>query len=342
VAAERKPALQVSAKSSVASAAARRNPLREPEEQAEDAPAPARQATGMAIASLLKKARTAGEAGEFDEALSYATAASELAEQCSYEFTAREPSPQRVVAWLEARQEAAARPRTTERRQIAATRRPTNEIAATPAGFEKRTAEQVFAEEVDAAIASTNHAAASDSSFQQWAAGVGKTPAAKEESPNWPVLSQRELAASDDLWQPSRAEFQQRWTDLRGDATPRDERRPSETRLAAAESDAPAFVATAQVEQPYHAVASARASDPLIQLGQPTDLLPEAIGHGSGRGPRLAAPPPLSIEHASAPQVAKSTRASNRARTIWFATIGGLAVVVLLAFRRWAYRTQPE
>lgn len=332
-------------KTSVAAAAPTHNPLRE--EEAEPVSTRTKQATGLQIASLLKKAKAAGDVGEFEEAKSYATAASDLAEQCSYEFAAREASPEKVLAWIEAKEDAAAetsiRPK-AERHQIAATRRPAREIAASPAGFEKRTAEQIFADEVDATVAAQRNPAG-ESSFHEWAAGVGKTPIAKGPSPNWPVLSPRELAASDDLWQPSRSESQQQWTDLRSSSAAKDSKKPAETRLASAETDAPAFVATAQVEQPAPLVAAARTSDPIVQLGEPTDLAPgaETPRIASRRGPRLAAPPPLSIEDSNEPRiVATTSKGSSHARTIWYAAVAGLSLIVLLAFRRWAYRSTTE
>jgi hypothetical protein len=349
VAAAKKPTADRPAKTTLAaaSAGARRNPLVEDAQEEEETTARTKQATGREIAILLKKARAAGIVGEFEEAKSYAIEASELAEQCSYEFAANESSPAKVLGWLEAKEEAAGdtsiRPR-TDRYQIAASRKPAREVAATPTGFEKRTAEQIFAEEVDATVAA-GQSAGGESSFQEWAAGVGKTPIAKSpSSPNWPVLSQREMTASDDLWQPSRSEFQQQWTDLRTNVAPKDAKKSAETRLASAESDAPAFVATAQGELAAPVIASAaRTSDPIVQLGEPTDLAPgvETVRSSSRRGPRLAAPPPLSIEDASEPRVvASSSKGQSRARIIWYAAVAGLSLLVLLAFRKWAYKTR--
>jgi hypothetical protein len=346
VAAARKSTGGTSARNPLAAAPAgvRRNPLLDDAEEPEDTQAPARtkQATGLEIASLLKKAKTAGEKGEFEQAISYATAASELAEQCSYEFSAREHTPERIVAWLEAKQAAvvAEEPIATkaERQHLAATRRPAREVAASTTSFARPSAEQVFADDVAAQTSGR------DSSFQEWAAGVGKSPNAGGASPNWPTLSPRELAASDELWQPSRAEFQQTWTDLRTNTAPKREKPAMETRLASAESDAPAFVATAQAERTGPALIAARSSDPIVQLGEPTDLAPGAevaVASSGRRGPRLSTPPPLSIEDAGAQRAkASSSRSAKHSRTIWFAVIGGLSVLVLVGFRRWAYRTQ--
>jgi len=354
------PTARPSARNPLAAAPAgvRRNPLADvAEETPEETPiaTKTRQATGREIAGLLKKAKASGEQGEFEEAMSYTIAASELAEQCSYEFAAREPSPEKLVRWLEAKQasmEQAAEP-AMERRQIAATPRPKRDLAAQPTGFSKPSAESVFADDVADSLAAAEAPSAvnevharrkAGSSFNQFAAEVGREPNVRGSSPEWPVLSSRELAASDGLWQASRSEFEQSWTDLRSNKASTRMQPSSETRLASAEADAPAFVATAEAEGARSIAHTVRPSDPIVQLGQPTDLAPgaevAAIRSGHRRGPRLATPPPLSIERDGETRVvAAKTRGSKSSRMIWFAVVGGLSVVVLAAFRRWAYRT---
>jgi hypothetical protein len=197
-----------------------------------------------------------------------------------------------------------------ERRQIAATPRPKRDLAAQPTGFSKPSAESVFADEVDGALAAAEAPSAGNerrarngigSSFNQWAAEVGREPNEHNSSPEWPVLSSRELAASNGLWQASRSEFEQSWTDLRSNNKVSTRMQPpSETRLASAEADAPSFVATAEAEGARSIAHTVRPSDPIVQLGQPTDLAPgaevAAIRSGHRRGPRLATPRPLSIE----------------------------------------------
>jgi hypothetical protein len=49
----------------------------------------------------------------------------------------------------------------------------------------------------------------------------------------------------------------------------------------------------------------------------------------------------LSIEDASEPRVvASSSKGQSRARVIWYAAVAGLSLLVLLAFRKWAYKTR--
>jgi hypothetical protein len=357
-AAAQRQVAQRSAKNPLAAATAgvRRNPLIEEEPvepEAEVAAAPrSKLATGREIAILLNKAKAAGELGEFDEAKSYALAASDLAEQCSYEFTSREASPETVVKWIENRESSELQSRPSpQRRAIAATRRPRPDLAATTTAFSKPSAKQVFADEVEesTAVAETSPPerrrpiASKESSFNQWAAGVGTEPVARPSSPEWPVLSTRELAASDDLWQPSRSEFEHSLGRLRGNPVAGRTSRQAETHLASAESDAPMFVATAEAHEARHVASAARTKDPLVQLGLPTDLAPGAdttnARSGLRRGPRLATPPPLSIEEAGEPKAVAKVRSPKTSRTIWFAVVGGLALLTLVVFRRWAYRT---
>ncbi|QDT52076.1 hypothetical protein Pan44_00840 [Caulifigura coniformis] len=348
------PPARQSARNPLAAAPAgvRRNPLADAAEEVAEGAAVAsksQQANGREIAGLLKKAKSAGDKGEFEQALSYTSAASELAEQCSYEFAAREATPEKLVRWLEAKQASMERAAEAEaeRRQIAATQRPNRDLAARPTGFSRPNAESVFADEVAESVAAAETASAgqlTNSPFNEWAAGVGREPSARAASPEWPVLSNRELAASDGLWQASRSEFEQSWTDLRSNKPSTRHQPSAETRLASAEEDAPSFVATAEAEGMRSIAHTVRPSDPIVQLGQPTDLAPgaEAAAARSGhrRGPRLATPPPLSIEHEREPRVvASKARGSKSSRMVWFAIIGGLSIGVLAAFRRWAYRT---
>lgn len=355
-------------KNSVAAAGSKRvNPLLD---DAEVAPATSRtkQATGREIAALLKKAKAAGDQGELEEALSCAVQASDLAQQCSYEFVSTEQSPEKMLAWLadkQARAEQLARAR-DDRRQLLAARPRRSTVGATPTAFAKPSAEQIFSDaakteevekEVEEPAAEPAVAAATSrkipvaaSPFNEWANGVGRENVSEGRSPSWPVLSSVELAASDNLWKPSRSGFEQTWTELTRQTGAASQHSDAETQLASAESNAPAFVATAEAR----GAASTRvvtSGDPVVQLGQPTDLAPGPDGYllahndrsvEHRRGPRLATPPPLSIDDAGH-DVAKSTvRGTSLSRTIWFSLIGGLALVVLAIFRRWAYQAPAE
>ncbi len=336
----------------------RPNPLVEDEPEVAESDARIRQATGREIAALLKKARTAGDLGQFDDAMSYAVAASDLAEQCSYEFTSREQKPEKLIDWLadkqaEAEQIELAR---TERRQMLAARKQSS-VEARQTSFSTPAPEKnPFAEAVEGLtipernVASESKAPAGNSPFNEWAAGVGKQPATNGRMPEWPVLSRSELAASDDMWQPSRAGFEKSWTSLASAASSSSQRMSGsshETHLASAEADAPPFVATADGHRSTHAPIATHGGDPLVQLGEPTDLAPNsrdallARADGSRRGPRLAAPPPLSIEDGEAAAVGKS-RARGIGRTAWYGIVAGLCLLLLAGFRRWAYRAAAE
>ncbi|HVJ85396.1 MAG TPA: hypothetical protein VM452_07105, partial [Caulifigura sp.] len=319
-----------------------------------------RQATGREIAGLLKKARAAGDLGQLDDAMSYAVAANDLAEQCSYEFTSREQKPEKLIEWLADKQAEAQQLEQgrTERRQMLAARKQSSVEARQTAYSTPAPDKNPFAEAVEGltiperTVASDSKNTAGNSQFNEWAAGVGKQPATRGRIPEWPVLSNSELAASDEMWQPSRAGFEQSWTSLASTANGSSHRSSSgshETRLASASADAeaPPFVATADGHRSAQSPVSTHTSDSLVQLGEPTDLAPNsrdylvARADGSRRGPRLAAPPPLSIEDGEAATAGKS-RARGFGRTAWYGIVGGLCLLLLAGFRRWAYRAAAE
>ncbi len=339
-----------------ADAPSRGNPLVDRAEPVAEAPA-TRSATGREIATLLKKARQAGEQGQHEQAMSYAVAASDLAEQCSYEFRSTEQSPAQVFDWLadkKAEAEQLARGR-EDRRELLAARRQERGPAVAPTSFSNPLAEEP-AQPASAAMnpfesepqtPASRTLAVGGSSFQSWAEGVGRDSSPRERTPDWPVLSRVELAASDDLWQPSRLEPEQGWTDATRSGS---SVAAAETRLASALSDAPAFVATADGRSAA-GTRVIRPASPMVQLGQPIDLTTDIAddrlagtqgAYGQRRGPRLASPPPLSIDDSEHRSTAVSSRQRGRNRVVWYAMIGGMAFLGLVLFRRWAYRTTTE